>query len=421
MTETWITADLAEAALLHAYDSVVITDADLAHGGPHVLMCNPAFLNMTGYELPELVGRNLRILQGPDTDRGVIAQLLDCLQRGWFFEGSTINYRKDGTPYHVQWNVSAIRDDSGAITNFISIQRDISARLAAEAERDMLADALNASSDPIVITDGDRRIIHANRSFSDVSGYSADDVVSLPLSVLYDGTPSQGVYEDMGEALDRGECVRAGMSLRTAQGSMLHMVHTATPFPDPRGQGYVRINTFTEITDLEPRAEHHPALATTDALTGLSNRAAAETELRMRLRTSSRDGEPLSVVIADIDHLDRINDTSGRAAGDEVLGRVAAVLRANVRDGDATSRWGSEEFLALLPGADIDFAAQIAEELRQRVSLVTRYTGAHVTMSLGVAQARLSDTAETLLQRADAALNAAKRSGRDRVALEVGL
>jgi len=129
-----------EAAFEHLYNAMVITDADFDGGGPFIQRCNPAFCAMTGYTEQELTGQSPRILQGPDTDRKVIDQLNRKIRAGEFFEGSTINYRKDGLSYVVQWNISPVRDADGAIVAYISIQQDITARFAAERERSLLGD-----------------------------------------------------------------------------------------------------------------------------------------------------------------------------------------------------------------------------------------------------------------------------------------
>ena len=417
MSDLWANANLVTAAIEHAYNAVVITDADTHGGGPHVLLCNPAFQQMTGYTLDELRGRNLRMLQGAATDPQVIDRMRRCLQTGEFFEGATVNYRRDGTPYHVQWNISPVRDDSGAITNFVSIQQDISARLAAQAERDMLAKALQAAGDPIFVTDTQHRILHANQAFADVSGYSLSEARGSSPAILYESTASASTYEDMTQALDRGEAVRSRMTLRTRDGKIVHIVHTATPFADAQG-GYGHINTFTDITDLEHRAEHYRTQAMTDFLTGLANRAAAEAEIRMSLRTCRRAGEPLSVVLADVDHFKQVNDVYGHATGDHVLRQVAEVLRATVRESDTPARWGGEEFLVLLPNAGIGVAADIADRLRLGVTSAVDGLSRRLTVSAGVAEARQTDTAATLMARADAALYAAKDSGRNRVVKE---
>ncbi len=115
---------LLEAAVVHAGDSVVITDAELDDPGPRIVYANPAFERLTGYSLDEVRGLSPRILQGPLTDRVLIRKLRDDLATGRSFEGSTYNYRKDGTAYIVRWRVEPIRE-AGRITHWVSIQRDV--------------------------------------------------------------------------------------------------------------------------------------------------------------------------------------------------------------------------------------------------------------------------------------------------------
>lgn len=101
-----------EAAFEHSYNAMVVTDADF-NGGPFIRRCNPAFCAKTGYTEKELIGQSPRILQGPDTDRQLNDQLDRTIRAGEFFECSTFNYRKDGVPYVVQWNISPVRDADG--------------------------------------------------------------------------------------------------------------------------------------------------------------------------------------------------------------------------------------------------------------------------------------------------------------------
>jgi diguanylate cyclase (GGDEF)-like protein len=161
--------------------------------------------------------------------------------------------------------------------------------------------------------------------------------------------------------------------------------------------------------------------ATHDALTCVLNRAGILEFLDKQLARSRRDSTPLAVILADVDHFKRINDSYGHLAGDEVLHQVAAQLRAEVRSYDAVGRYGGEEFLMVLPGCDVDIAGRRAESLRLAVagtSFPTSGTGPiSVSLSLGVAatpELALFDAA-SLLRHADAALYRAKGMGRNRV------
>jgi diguanylate cyclase (GGDEF)-like protein len=158
-------------------------------------------------------------------------------------------------------------------------------------------------------------------------------------------------------------------------------------------------------------------LATTDPLTQLLNRRSLlerATEV-----CTQRDAKPeLAFVLADIDHFKAINDHHGHAAGDAVLVAVSEALRLAVREQDSVARWGGEEFLILMPGADLPTAHTVAERLRQEVAAVEVPFGdqlLHVSMTLGVSRLRPGEALEAPVQRADAALYQGKMAGRNQV------
>ncbi len=115
---------LLEAAVVHAADSIVITDAHLDAPGPRIVYANPTFERLTGYTLDEVRGKSPRILQGPLTDRALMKQLREDLAAERAFEGCTYNYRKDGSTYIVRWRIEPIREE-GRVTHWVSIQRDV--------------------------------------------------------------------------------------------------------------------------------------------------------------------------------------------------------------------------------------------------------------------------------------------------------
>jgi diguanylate cyclase (GGDEF)-like protein len=162
--------------------------------------------------------------------------------------------------------------------------------------------------------------------------------------------------------------------------------------------------------------------AMVDGLTGIANRRHCEEALTTEIAQADRLGTPLTLVLADLDDFKAINDVHGHAAGDEVLREFAAVLRATVRDSDLAGRWGGEEFLLLLPGADAAGGAQLAERVRS--SLAERSFRGHegavisVTCSFGVARHAAGSDERDLFAAADRALYRAKRAGKNRVEVD---
>ena len=157
--------------------------------------------------------------------------------------------------------------------------------------------------------------------------------------------------------------------------------------------------------------------ALVDGLTGLANRRAATDALHAEAARAQRLETPLSVVLADLDEFKDVNDVHGHAVGDEVLRVFAEVLRETLRESDVASRWGGEEFLLLLPGADEEGAAQLADRVRRGLAArnIPGVPGLRVTASFGVAEYAGETNTEQLVAAADSALYRAKRAGKDRV------
>lgn len=167
---------------------------------------------------------------------------------------------------------------------------------------------------------------------------------------------------------------------------------------------------------------HH---AMHDGLTGVANRRAIDEELAARIEQSERGIRSLACVVADLDHFKRVNDEHSHMVGDEALRRVAQVLQASVRDSDLVGRLGGEEFVLLLavdPGPDGDAAlARVCERVRSAVAdhpWDGVAPGLRVTTSVGGTRHRPGESADDLLERADALMYRAKRAGRDRVVLD---
>jgi len=165
--------------------------------------------------------------------------------------------------------------------------------------------------------------------------------------------------------------------------------------------------------------------AVTDSLTGLHNRRYIDGRLRrLMARAAQSDGEPVSVLLCDIDRFKQINDTWGHDAGDEILRQFAERVRSKVRAVDLACRYGGEEFLIVMPDTTLDFAAAAAERFRRAIEAepFRIETGAReldVTASVGVAQSDPRDELEALIKRADTALYAAKEGGRNRVKVKL--
>jgi diguanylate cyclase len=176
-----------------------------------------------------------------------------------------------------------------------------------------------------------------------------------------------------------------------------------------------------EIAELQRSLDTALTESVTDPLTSLANRKLLDEALARAVNEAHDKNEPLSLVMMDIDHFKRFNDTFGHLTGDHVIRLVAHEAKQNVKGQDIAARYGGEEFVIVLPNTVLRSAITVAEHIRRAVmnkELRRRSTGeslGRVTISGGVATLRKGDTAQSLLERADRCLYAAKRHGRNRV------
>ncbi|MNR89057.1 Response regulator PleD [compost metagenome] len=202
------------------------------------------------------------------------------------------------------------------------------------------------------------------------------------------------------------------------------MPFVALTLEQRKGQSRI-VEQERQLTELGALYEDARQRAVTDGLTGLYNHAHFKELLALEFARCKRYGSPLTLLLVDIDYFKKINDTYGHLTGDVVLRRVSHALRGQVRDCDWVARYGGEEMAILLPSTDLKGALVVAERIRRYVRDMVFFTEEKlqvppITVSIGVAQQRKSDTPTELINRADQALYQGKTSGRNQVCAEFG-
>ena len=179
-----------------------------------------------------------------------------------------------------------------------------------------------------------------------------------------------------------------------------------------------------EMQAMRSRMESVRQNSLLDSLTGLANRRCFDERVNEAVREVQTEGGELCILIGDVDHFKKFNDTWGHATGDQVLRLVAQCFKSNTKGRDTAARYGGEEFVVVLPQTSVDNAITIAEQIRHAVEtkkIVKRSTGetlGSITLSIGVAKYVLGEPIADTVNRADACLYAAKRAGRNRVMSE---
>lgn len=398
-------------ALTHAANAVAVTDRDGL-----IEWVNPAFTRLTGYDLSEVVGHTPRLLKSGRHDQSFYASLWQTILAGQVWRGETVNRRKDGSLYHSEITISPVVGDAGDITAFIGIQQDISARKQAEEQLRLAAQVFANTVEGIVVTDAATVIQSVNQAFTDITGYTPDEVRGRKPRLLHSDRHSPAFYALMWRIVQQTGWWQGEMWNRRKNGEVFPARVTISAIRAGNGEVSSYIGLIGDITQQKRDEQTIRHLAYHDPLTDLPNRTLFHERLAQALDEAERDGRSLAVLFVDLDGFKRVNDTVGHALGDRLLKGIAAELVAAVDDTATVARWGGDEFTILLPRlAGPDVADQCAAAVSRRLSR-TWVLGGHefaITASVGVAvyPAHGLDS-ETLLKNADMAMYHAKDTNR---------
>lgn len=451
--------------------SIIITDRKGV-----IEYVNRYFTTLTGYALPEVIGQRPSILKSGYTNEAGYKALWQAILKGETWVGEFYNKKKNGEMYWESAHISPIAGEDGEITHFLAVKQDVTERKLAEqhlqASNSNLSNSLEALQDharemqvisrmsdliqTCMVEEEACRVVEdaAGQLFRGLGG-------SLALKSVHEGcleasarwgegyeTEELFAYDDCwGMRRGHPHDVEAGSrSVRckhiidmenaaylclpmTVAGETLGLVTLKRPAADASwsvGNWRQLATAFAEaikmsISNLKLR-EALREQAIRDPLTGLYNRRYLENVLPRELNRAVRMQRPMSVVLVDIDHFKRFNDTYGHKAGDLVLQAVAKNMLEFLRNSDLACRYGGEEFVLLLSEMDGEAATRRVERLLERVALMTiEIEGLGlptITFSAGVASCPQHATQpDQLIGLADAAMYGAKNAGRNRVVL----
>lgn len=262
-------------------------------------------------------------------------------------------------------------------------------------------------------------IVYVNPAFVALTGYDLDEVIGHSTRLLHGPNTDPQTVAAVRAAMEARQPIRVELLNYSKSGEEFWLDTNVVPLRDAHGEVTHFATIERDLTATKRLQQELRLLAATDPLTGLLNRRhflqKAETEFA-RSRRYRRD---LAVVMLDIDHFKRINDTHGHFVGDQVLTAMARTAYSLLRDTDVMARWGGEEFAILMPETPLAGATILAERLRAELASLRIDTAGgtlQFTVSAGVAaRGEPDENLAALMQRADLALYAAKHEGRDRV------
>ncbi|MDP3512909.1 MAG: EAL domain-containing protein [Sulfuritalea sp.] len=407
---------LHHQALASISQGVIITDAER-----RITYANAAFQRITGYSEAEILGLTPAFLHNLKADEDILGQLATALAAGSCFSGHLMNFRKDGTPFWSDLSVTPVVDKEGRTTHFVGITRDITESRQMQQELRIAATAFE-SLHGIIVTDANGIILRVNQAFTELTGYSPEEVVGHTPAMLKSGRHDAEFYAGMWRQLKATGAWFGEIWDRRKNGEVFPKWQTISAVRGLDGQISHYVAAFSDISESKAAEDEIRNLAFFDPLTRLPNRRLLLDRLQHALATSARNRRRGVLLFIDLDNFKHLNDSLGHDKGDLLLQQVAARLSECVREGDTVARLGGDEFVLMLEDLSESAAEaatqaeivgeKIVEALNRPYLLGAREY--HCTPSIGLTLYSGHDASiDELLQQADLAMYRAKAAGRN--------
>lgn len=393
-------------------------------GEGRVISINDTELGWLGYAREEVVGR-MRFEQiiAPHS-RPVFESNFPQFKARGCIEGLEFDLlRKDGSTFPVLLSATAVRDQAGNFVHSRTTVFDMTERKRIEDQLRIAAVAFQ-SRDGMMVTDSRGVILQVNRSFTEVTGYSAAEAVGHTPAMLRSGRHDAGFYRTLWEAVRREGYWQGKIWNRRKDGGVYPEWLAISAIRDAGGQITQYFGEFSDISEPREAERKIIELAFYDPLTGLPNRRLLLDRLQQALGSSTRNEQFGALLLLDLDHFKTLNDTRGHEAGDLLLIEVGQCLRETLRETDTAARLGGDEFVVLLEnmGREELSAATHAEMIAEKLRLAlgqpwfVKERVCHIGASIGITIFQdVAESVESLLKQADLALYQAKDAGRNTI------
>lgn len=382
------------------------------------LHCNSRFENFFGAKQSDIIGKtDYDFVEKPladffrENDRKAIAAGIPCVNE------EKVTFALDGHEEDLETIKTVVKDEQGELIGVLGIGRDITLRKAHEEKMQLFANIYSSTHDGIIVCNAKEKILDVNPAFTEIVGYSRNEVLGRTPRFLSSGRQSKKFYAQMWEQIENAGFWKGEVWNRNKYGEFYAVQINISVIKNSEGAVTHYVGIFSDITSLKTHEEALEYMAHYDALTSLPNRTLLGDRLIMAISRAKRNRSLMAVCFIDLDGFKPINDLYGHKAGDNVLISIAQRLREEVRGDDTVARIGGDEFVVLLN--DLDGIHNLEMILdRFLVSIKSPYVIAQnsvqVSASIGVALTSSGDIeADILLRRADQAMYVAKQMGRD--------
>lgn len=390
-----------------------------------VRLCNTATAQMFGYELAELRGYPFaRLLDDGTTLTPPLADSGEISGQGWerYFR------RKNGAVFLGEVIRSTLIGSNNEFLGFLNIIRDITERhrerRQLEKSEAFLRCLTSVLAEGLFVLDSRGAMVFMNPEAERLLGWTLEELMQSDVH--------HSIHQYQGYGVSRRDC-RIQMAFETRQpqkvdsdvfyhrnGSGFPVSYTASPMMRDQGEFSGVVVAFQDITERKSMEDMLRRMATHDPVTGIPNRRSLDNRLTEEFERASRYDRPMGVLMMDLDHFKRVNDSFGHQAGDRVLQQFAELLAKALRSSDYLGRYGGEEFVVVLPETSVDQALVFAQRLRTLIAStllsVSEEQTLNISASIGIgAYPDHGENVREILYMADSAVYLAKRQGRNRV------
>jgi diguanylate cyclase (GGDEF)-like protein/PAS domain S-box-containing protein len=324
----------------------------------------------------------------------------------------------DGHEHWVETFKSPVIDDQERVLGTIGLARDITGEREIDEKLNLAASIYDNSSEGMLITDEENRIIAVNSAFTQITGYSAEEVAGKNPRIFSSGMHDKAFYKEMWNSINTHGFWQGEICDRKKNGETHFKRLTINVLLSPEGKIYRHVALFSDITHIKKNEALIWHQANYDALTDLPNRRLFLDRLEQEINKAHRSGASLAVLFIDLDRFKEVNDTLGHQSGDTVLVEAAKRIEKCVRSSDTVSRLGGDEFMVLLTDLDDHSHVEgIAEKILLSLSEPLKlgndlfFTSGSIGITLYPNDAKTSDE---LIKNADQAMYVSKNGGRNR-------
>jgi diguanylate cyclase (GGDEF)-like protein/hemerythrin-like metal-binding protein/PAS domain S-box-containing protein len=416
-THTDITErEIASAVFQSGSEAIFVNDID-----NNIISVNPAFTKLTGFSKDEMLGdisKWIELIHPQDraiyeeTMEQLIANNIDARYQ------YRIKTKKDNYIWleSTSQYIKGYLDNTGRVVNFMV---DITERKKTEEKLIVLSRAMESSASAMIITDPSGNIEYVNPKFTEITGYSSDEVTGKNPSLLQSGETPRAVYIDMWQKISSGGEWKGELRNQRKDGSHYWDRISISGVKNSAGKIINYISIQEDATFEYELAEKISYQASHDSLTGLINRQEFERRVTRLLSTVEPDKHEHALCFMDLDQFKVVNDTCGHQAGDELLRQLSSLLQNVVRKRDTLGRLGGDEFGVLMEHCSLKNAQRLAESLQKVVhEFQFRWQEHAFKIGVSIGLVSINETVPNmteLMQKADAACYVAKDLGRNRI------